>query len=96
MYKIVFDDKSYYQKTHLNKCVDELRCHKGVGFKCIFCVDRLKKGKKPACVQVCLTSCRIFSDLDDPNSEISTLIKSRSGFPLLPDKGTESSVFYTR
>ena len=36
--------------------------------KCIGCVDLVKQGKNPACVDICCGEARIFGDLDDPNS----------------------------
>jgi molybdopterin-containing oxidoreductase family iron-sulfur binding subunit len=56
----------------------------GVVEKCTFCVDRLEQGRKPACVL----------NLDDPESEVSQLIESRHGAPLLGELETKPSVYY--
>ncbi len=71
------------------------REHKlGVTEKCNFCVDRVEQGQQPACVRACIGKARYFGDLSDPNSEVSQLIRSKHGFQLLKELGTEPSVYY--
>ncbi|MCI8469666.1 MAG: 4Fe-4S dicluster domain-containing protein [Eggerthellaceae bacterium] len=62
--------------------------------KCTMCYQRVAKGHEPACVPACPGRARIWGDLDDPESEVSKLIKSRSVKQLLPEKGTKPSVYY--
>jgi molybdopterin-containing oxidoreductase family iron-sulfur binding subunit len=66
----------------------------GIATKCDFCSERVKEGKNPACVESCPAKARYFGDLDDPESEISILIKRERGFQLNPEFGTEPSVYY--
>ncbi len=66
----------------------------GKAGKCILCKDRLNDGKKPACVQTCPTQCRIFGDLDEPNSEVSIAIRNNGAKPLYAHLGTKPSVYY--
>ena len=62
--------------------------------KCTFCNHRVEKGQDPACVAVCPTKCMYFGDTDDPNSEISKLIKTRKWKTLIPEAGTEPNIYY--
>ncbi|MFQ6015783.1 MAG: 4Fe-4S dicluster domain-containing protein [Anaerolineae bacterium] len=66
----------------------------GVIEKCTFCVQRVENGQLPACAEVCPTNVIHFGDLDDPNSEVSKLLKERSSFRLLEKFGTNPKVYY--
>jgi len=62
--------------------------------KCTFCVHRVDRGEKPACVETCMAKARTFGDLNDPNSDVSRLIADFPVSPLKPDSGTVPRVFY--
>jgi Fe-S-cluster-containing dehydrogenase component len=54
----------------------------------------VQKGENPACVSVCPTHCMYFGDLDDPNSEITNVLKNRKFKALAPEAGTKPHIFY--
>ena len=62
--------------------------------KCTMCWHRLAKDLAPACVEVCPARVRYFGDFDDPDSEVSKLIREREYMQLLDDRGTNPSVYY--
>lgn len=78
----------------------------GVVLKCNFCLERIDAGIKqglkpgvdrdatPACVIICPAKARYFGDLDDPDSEISSLIMEKRAVRLHPEYGTDPSVYY--
>lgn len=66
----------------------------GVVEKCDFCLARVAQGLEPACVANCMTRARVFGDLGDPESEVSRLIRSKGGFQLNAEFGTDPCVYY--
>ncbi|MGE4271262.1 MAG: 4Fe-4S dicluster domain-containing protein [Desulfitobacterium sp.] len=67
---------------------------KGIADKCDFCLDRAKAGLMPACVSTCVSHARYFGDLNDPNSEVNSLLNENSYQVLRTELGTKPSVFY--
>ncbi|MBI4497455.1 MAG: 4Fe-4S dicluster domain-containing protein [Chloroflexi bacterium] len=67
---------------------------KGVIEKCTFCVHRLEQGLPPACVANCPVGALTFGDLDDPNSKVSQLLRTRRSFRLLEEWNTRPRVYY--
>jgi Fe-S-cluster-containing dehydrogenase component len=67
---------------------------KNVAQKCTFCEHRTSQGMKPACVEACPTHCRIFGDLDDPQSEIAAKAKRESITTWKAEAGTLPKVLY--
>ena len=61
--------------------------------KCTLCIDRIydenlpPAERQPACVLTCPTNSRIFGDFDDPDSQVSKLVRDRAGTGLLPELG---------
>lgn len=62
--------------------------------KCTMCWHRLAKDEEPMCIRMYPERARYWGDLDDPNSEISKVIREREYMQLLPEKGTKPSVYY--
>ncbi|MBK1791813.1 4Fe-4S dicluster domain-containing protein [Persicirhabdus sediminis] len=66
----------------------------GVMEKCTFCLHRTRKGKMPACLEVCPTGARVFGNLLDPNSEIRKVLAQKRVFVLKEELGTRPNFFY--
>ena len=64
--------------------------------KCTFCYEtRISQGEMTtACQATCPTKVRLFGDLDDENSELVQLLKSRKFFVLKEEEGTAPKLFY--
>ena len=85
----------YYGKTLTpNEKVGYEKHKPGIAEKCTFCTHLLEQGKEPICVRTCVGKARYFGNLDDPESEVCQLIRTRDGFQLQPDLGTKPSVYY--
>jgi len=64
--------------------------------KCTLCEHRLEAGVVPSCVNTCPARARIVGNLNDPNSEVSKLLKAhkKDVAVLLPEKKTRPQVYY--
>jgi molybdopterin-containing oxidoreductase family iron-sulfur binding subunit len=84
----------------------------GIMEKCTFCIQRIRRTEEdalakglpvkdgdvqPACVQTCPPSALLFGDLNDPNSQISILLKDNSRkIRILEELGTDPSIYYLK
>jgi len=65
--------------------------------KCTFCVHRIENGvPTTACQDVCPTESIFFGDLNDWDSEISRVLRSRESSTLLPEAGTHPKHFFLK
>ena len=103
-------DKGFFPgwvQTDFEKAGKKLYPHTlGTTEKCNFCLERIDAGlaqglkpgedreATPACVNTCPARALIFGDLDDPDSEVSRLIRENGGFQLHPEYDTDPSVYF--
>lgn len=62
--------------------------------KCTFCIQRVRKGRYPACVEICPIGARKFGNLLDPTSEIRYAIENKRVFIFKEELNTQPSFFY--
>ncbi len=67
---------------------------KGVVEKCTFCIQRTRRGRWNACIEVCPVGARKFGNLLDPNSEIRKVLATKKVFRLRADLNTYPKFFY--
>ena len=78
----------------------------GVAQKCTFCSDRIDFGIEsgvtpgldpratPACVNACIADALVFGDIDDPQSNVSRLLREQRHFRMHEEIGTEPGFYY--
>ena len=82
-------------------CPYQVRVHNkvsGAVEKCKFChhwVYEHPETPSNTCVSACPTHCRIFGDLDDPQSELSHAVVEKNALPISGDL-TKAKIFYVR
>ncbi len=67
---------------------------RGVVEKCTFCIQRVRAGRYPACVEVCPVGARKFGNLLDPDSEIRYIIEHKRVMVLKEELNTMPKFFY--
>lgn len=67
---------------------------RGVVEKCTFCIQRVREGRYPACVEVCPVGARKFGNLLDPESEIRYIIDNKRVMVLKEELNTMPKFFY--
>ncbi len=78
----------------------------GVAQKCTYCSDRIDFGlasgltpgrdalATPACVNACIADALHFGDSDDPDSNVSRLLREQKTFRMHEELGTEPAFYY--
>jgi phenylacetyl-CoA:acceptor oxidoreductase subunit 1 len=78
----------------------------GVAQKCTFCSDRIDFGlangltpgtdprATPACVNACIADALHFGDIDDPDSNVSRLLREQRNFRMHEELSTEPGFYY--
>jgi Fe-S-cluster-containing dehydrogenase component len=67
---------------------------KGVVEKCNFCEEKVSEGGSPFCVKSCPQNAMIFGDLNDQDSAIRGLLRTRYTIRRKPELGTNPRVYY--
>ncbi|MBI5683315.1 MAG: 4Fe-4S dicluster domain-containing protein [Deltaproteobacteria bacterium] len=67
---------------------------RGVVEKCTFCIQRSRKGRYTACVEVCPVGARKFGNLLDPESEVRKILEKKKVFRLKAELNTYPKFFY--
>ncbi len=77
-----------------------------VSTKCTFCIDRMDRAAEtgqvpgvdpevtPACVNSCISGAMIFGDLEDPDSNVSQILRETKSFRQNEELGTGPGVYY--
>ncbi len=82
-------------RPHIEKIQSDFPTRsRGVVEKCTFCAERLVRGEMPSCVEACDAGAIVFGDLEDPHSEVRTLLEEHFTIRRKPGLGTQPEVYY--
>jgi Fe-S-cluster-containing dehydrogenase component len=97
---LVDSDKCTGCKACIAACPYEARFvdpRTGTVDKCTFCVHRIENGTPTtACQDICPTESIHFGDLNDPDSDVSRVLRTRAHYTLLPEAGTTPRHYYLK
>ena len=68
--------------------------YQGTVEKCTFCIQRVRLGRYPACVEICPVGARKFGNILDPASEIRYLMEKKRVFVLKEELNTAPKFYY--
>ncbi len=89
--KVELDPESINPDTHY---LGNRPRYKGAVEKCTFCIQRVRKGQYPACVEVCPVGARKFGNLLDPESEIRYILENKRVLILKEELNTQPKFYY--
>ncbi len=68
--------------------------YKGVVEKCTFCIQRVREGRYPKCVEVCPVGARKFGNLLDKDSEMRYILENKRVLILKEELNTQPKFYY--
>lgn len=78
---LVVDDETSFEGD-VAPYEEESSARLNVTEKCTFCYHRVQEGMQPMCATMCPGQCRIFGDLNDPESDISLYIEDKGAIQI--------------
>ncbi|HSE91811.1 MAG TPA: 4Fe-4S dicluster domain-containing protein [Methylomirabilota bacterium] len=103
---LVHDGGTYFGEPTPAERATAQPARRGVMTKCTFCKERVDDGlargltpgadadATPMCAVACIARAIHFGDLDDPTSAVARMVVERRAVPLMPECGSEPSVYY--
>ncbi len=106
--RYVVDDQEYAygEKPTEDETVNANPDLVGVASKCNFCIDVIDEGiasgltpgidpdATPRCVNSCISGAMTFGDIEDPDSNVSKLLRNTKYFRQKEEEGTEPGFYY--
>ena len=103
---LMHDANGYFETPTPAEAATARPERRGVMTKCTFCKERVDAGRNrgltpgvdpeatPMCAVACIADAIVFGDLDEPTSRASRMIADGNAKPLMPECGTQPSVYY--
>jgi molybdopterin-containing oxidoreductase family iron-sulfur binding subunit len=89
--KVKLDAENVNPKTHY---LGNRPRYKGAVEKCTFCIQRVREGRYPACVEACPVGARKFGNLLDKDSEIRYILENKRVLILKEELNTQPKFYY--
>jgi phenylacetyl-CoA:acceptor oxidoreductase subunit 1 len=103
---LVHEDAGYFAAATPSEAATARPERTGVMNKCTFCKERVDAGRAlglvagvdpeatPMCAVACIANAILFGDLEDPSSAVARAVADGRVVPLMPELGTQPSVYY--